>query len=88
VLVDADERTQTYPASEQGFDAPWCSNRGVVVAMSFLIVSSIIVLNGHPIPGTILGSIDLVALVTVFVVGQQQREKELQNKRQVAASRK
>jgi uncharacterized membrane protein len=44
---------------------------GLVVVLVGFFISAALVLLGHPIPGTIIGGIDLVALATVFVIGQQ-----------------
>jgi hypothetical protein len=44
---------------------------GFLIAMLFLGASTAVVLAGHDVAGTILGTIDLVALVTVFVVGRR-----------------
>lgn len=53
---------------------------GLIVALSFLIASFILILMGHDVSGTIIGSIDLVALVTVFVVGKHYQNKSLTDK--------
>lgn len=50
---------------------------GFIIALAFLIASFILILKGHGIYGTIIGSIDLVALVTVFVIGRQTQRKHL-----------
>ena len=44
---------------------------GVVIALSFLGVAAWLISSGHGVFGTILGSIDLVALVSVFVLGHR-----------------
>lgn len=46
-----------------------------IIAMSFLIVSGLLIYLGHEVAGSILGTIDLVALVTAFLVGRQQQKK-------------
>jgi len=43
---------------------------GFIIAIFCLIGSGFLIINDHEVPGTIIGSIDLVALVTVFVVGK------------------
>ena len=57
------------------------SNRGqvygLVVALSFLLAAFILVALGHGMYGTIIGSIDLVALVTVFVIGRREEKRWL-----------
>jgi len=49
---------------------------GLVVALSFLVASFILIAMGFGLFGTIMGSVDLVALVTVFVIGRQQIDQE------------
>ncbi|MCY4103088.1 MAG: DUF2335 domain-containing protein [bacterium] len=44
---------------------------GVVIALSFLGVAAWLINGGHGVFGTILGSVDLVALVSVFVLGHR-----------------
>jgi uncharacterized membrane protein len=44
---------------------------GFLVAVAFLAVSAWLINGGEPLAGVILGSVDLVALVTVFVVGRR-----------------
>ena len=50
---------------------------GFITAMSFLLVSGILGYSGHEVGGTILGTVDLVALVTVFVLGRSSQRKSL-----------
>lgn len=38
-----------------------------VITMAFLFVSAFLIVQGYGVYGTILGSVDLVALVTIFV---------------------
>lgn len=40
------------------------------LALSFLGVSAWLIYSGHEVGGTILGTVDLVALVTVFITGR------------------
>ena len=40
------------------------------LALSFLGVSAWLIYYGHEVGGTILGTVDLVALVTVFITGR------------------
>jgi uncharacterized membrane protein len=49
---------------------------GVFIAVLFLAVSAWLIFTGHDIAGTVLGSVDLVALVTVFVVGRDSQKRE------------
>jgi uncharacterized membrane protein len=48
---------------------------GLVIALSFLVVSSILVLMGHGLYGTIIGGSNIVTLVTIFVLNKRQIEK-------------
>jgi uncharacterized membrane protein len=49
---------------------------GLVVALSFLIASFILIAMGFGVFGTIIGTVDLIALVTVFVTGRFQIEQD------------
>src|ERR1044072_4538655 len=49
---------------------------GLIVAMAFLGGSVLLVMNGHGIEGTVLGSVDLIGLVSVFVYGTERRRSE------------
>ena len=44
---------------------------GFLVTLAFLAVATYLIQNGHDVAGTILGSVDLVALVAVFVAGRR-----------------
>jgi hypothetical protein len=46
---------------------------GLVITLSFLGCATYIILQGQPVAGTILGSIDLVALVAIFVLRRKQQ---------------
>ena len=50
---------------------------GLVVAISGLAAAVALGLAGHGIAGGVVGSVDLVALVGVFVLGRQQKTKAL-----------
>lgn len=56
------------------------SNRGLwlgwVVALAFLVAATMMVLGGHPVPGTIFGTLDLAGLVGVFVYGKWSGERD------------
>lgn len=43
----------------------------LVIAISFLSASTYLVATGHDLAGGLLGTVDIVALVTVFVVGSR-----------------
>ncbi len=51
-----------------------------IIAMSFLGVSGFLIYIGHEISGSILGTVDLVALVTAFLVGRHQQNRDLSDK--------
>lgn len=44
---------------------------GVIVALSFLGCATYLVAIGQPVAGTVLGTVDIVALVTVFVATER-----------------
>lgn len=48
-----------------------------IIAMAFLAASFVLILQGHDIAGTVVGSIDLVALVTVFIVGRSTQRRDI-----------
>src|SRR6266487_5498875 len=51
---------------------------GFIIAISFLVVAGVLVGLGHSVAGTIIGSVDLVGLTTVFVVGQRSQRSALE----------
>jgi uncharacterized membrane protein len=51
---------------------------GFIIAISFLLVAGVLVGLGHSVAGTIIGSVDLVGLTTVFVVGQRSQRNALE----------
>ncbi len=52
---------------------------GLIVAISFLAAAFILIALGHGLYGTIIGSIDIVALVTVFVIGRREQMRYLKH---------
>ena len=50
---------------------------GAVVAMAFLGAATAMVLAGHPVPGTIIGTADLASVVGMFIYGTWFRGREL-----------
>lgn len=46
---------------------------GFLVTISFLIASVYLVINNHETAGTIIGTVDLVGLVSVFVIGVKKK---------------
>jgi len=48
---------------------------GFVIALLFLYAGFRLIMDGHEIYGTIISSIDIVGLVSVFVIGRQNKYK-------------
>ena len=69
--------TESSLAHRQAMDRgrSWRSTAGLVagaiIALAFLGVAAWLIDAGHGVFGTILGSVDLVALVSVFVLGHR-----------------
>lgn len=63
--------------------ANWGLLAGFTIAIVFLVVSALLISNGHPVPGTILGTVDLVSLVGVFVFGRVDQRRERERQRQL-----
>lgn len=53
---------------------------GLIVALVFIIIAGILAYTGHDTAGIILGTVDLVALVTVFIVGKSNQRRSLKEK--------
>jgi uncharacterized membrane protein len=49
---------------------------GFILALTFLVASFSLIAMGHGTEGTILGTFDLVGLVSVFVIGRRQQHKD------------
>jgi hypothetical protein len=60
---------------------------GLIVCLAFLGVAGYLVALGHDIAGTFIGTVDLIALVSIFVYGRQSQEKERQKKSEVMAGK-
>ncbi len=43
-----------------------------ILALAFLLVSAFLIYTGHELSGTIMGSLDIVALVAIFITGTRQ----------------
>ena len=48
---------------------------GLIITILFLSSSVYLVSTGHEVAGTVLGTVDLVALVTIFVLGRGTHER-------------
>lgn len=59
---------------------------GFIVTLSFLFASYLLIKGGHGLAGTILGSVDLVGLVTVFVYGSHVVRDERVRKAKIMAA--
>lgn len=55
-------------------------NYALIVVLAVLCASFWLINTGHDTAGTVLGSIDLVALATVFIVGKYMQKSDLRNK--------
>ncbi len=53
---------------------------GFILALTFLLVAGILIYYDHDTAGTILGTVDLVALVSIFVIGKYHQRREDQDK--------
>lgn len=65
--------------------ANWGLFCGYSLSILVLALSSILIWNGHDTAGTILGTTDLVSLVSVFIYGthvrrQERERRDIQNK--------
>lgn len=61
---------------------------GFVVALSFLAASLFLITKGFELGGTILGTVDLVALVSAFIYGTIARKNERIQKHEISQARK
>lgn len=55
---------------------------GFVIALAFLFASYKMIMGGHEIAGGVMGSIDLVSLVSAFIYGSVSRRNERLEKNQ------
>lgn len=62
--------------------ANWGLVTGFTIGVVIIVLSFFLILYGHDVSGTVLGSIDLVSLVGVFVYGRSKRVQELQRRDQ------
>jgi len=68
--------------------ANWGLISGWSIAVLFLITSAMLILAGYGAYGTVLGAVDLVALVTVFIYGTNIRKNERIEKSKAARGNK
>ncbi len=55
---------------------------GFLIAVLFLAVATTLVVKGHGTAGIVFGSVDIVGLVAVFVVGRVDQRRERVDKAQ------
>lgn len=55
-------------------------NYALIIALSFLCVSGICILMGHDVSGGVLGSVDVLGIVTVFITGNAKKSNSLKQK--------
>jgi uncharacterized membrane protein len=65
----------------QQTQSKWGQNYAFIIAIVVLAAAFACILMGHEVSGSILGSVDLVALVTVFIVGKQYQKQNLDSKK-------
>jgi hypothetical protein len=65
--LDAKERQVAWNQRQLAFFAWGGLVSAFVIALAFLAASVWIILSGHEVGGTIVGTVDIVGLVTVFV---------------------
>ena len=62
------------------------ANRGLwaaaAVALAFLIVAAVVILEGHDAAGIVIASVDIGSIVGVFVYGTETRRRERKEKAQ------
>ena len=62
------------------------ANRGlwaaVAVAVAFLAVAAVVILEGHDAAGIVIASVDIVSIVAVFIYGTESRRRERNEKAQ------
>jgi uncharacterized membrane protein len=47
-----------------------------IIALSFLIVSGLLIWDGHDAAGTVIGTVDLVALCVAFIAGRRNQNRD------------
>jgi len=62
--------------------ANWGLVTGFAMGIVIIVLSFILILKGHDKAGMVLGGIDLMSLVGVFVYGRRSRSQELQRREQ------
>lgn len=60
--------------------ANWGLATGFTIGIVMIVLSFILVLYGHDVAGTIMGTTDLTALVGLFIYGRRAKAKELEKR--------
>lgn len=60
--------------------ANWGLATGFTIGIVMIVLSFILVLFGHDVAGTIMGTTDLTALVGLFIYGRRAKAKELEKR--------
>lgn len=60
--------------------ANWGLGTGFTIGIVIIVLSFVLIMFGHDVPGTILGGVDLVSLVSLFIYGRSERNKELRRR--------
>jgi uncharacterized membrane protein len=79
VMPDAAERLLTLAEREQRFRHRITYTgqaSAFIITISFLISATFLIQGNHDVAGSVLATVDLVALVTVFITGQRLRVRK------------
>jgi uncharacterized membrane protein len=71
------ERKMVEDGSQRANTGMWL---GFIIAIVVLAVSAALIWTGYGWQGTVLGSVDVVGLATVFVVGRTEQRREREEK--------
>ncbi|WP_366518195.1 DUF2335 domain-containing protein [uncultured Mucilaginibacter sp.] len=71
---------ETRVVTSQQKQSAWGQNYAFIIAMFVFAGSMFLIYLGHEVSGGILGSVDLVSLVTVFILGRFYQANNLQSK--------
>lgn len=62
-------------------------NYGLIIALFGISIGAVCILLGHDIAGTSIAGVDLVAIVTVFVIGKTTQRRDLEKKENIKPKR-
>ncbi len=74
--IDMETKVVTSQLSQSKFGQIYA----FLIAILFLITSGYCILEGHDVAGGVLGTIDLIGLVTIFIKGKQYQANNLNEK--------